>query len=179
MNLYLRLLVVLVKALFAPRRGALEPARLRLRVWPHDCDANLHLNNGRYLAFMDLGRLYLLGQAGMLGALARRHWAPVLSGVEVSFIRPIAPLARVAIETRLLSWDEKYFYVTQRFECRGRLCAVATVKGLFVSRGARIASRDVIAALGIGIEAPPLPAHVQRWNALLDAKKNAMQGTAA
>ena len=83
-NLYLRLLKLLFLLPFVRRQALLEGGRIAFRVWPNDCDLNLHLNNGRYLTFMDLGRVHLLAQIGLLGELWRRHWAPVLSAAALS-----------------------------------------------------------------------------------------------
>ena len=33
-----------------------------MRVWPNDLDTNAHMNNGRYLTLMDLGRFDLMTQ---------------------------------------------------------------------------------------------------------------------
>ncbi|MDB5490660.1 MAG: Mesenchymal stem cell protein, partial [Micavibrio sp.] len=60
MNLYLRVLIVIFRALFGqPMTDVTTPQRIRLRVYPNDLDSNLHMNNGRYLTVMDLGRLNL------------------------------------------------------------------------------------------------------------------------
>jgi hypothetical protein len=64
MNLYLRLICVLWKIWRLPRKGVFDESRVTFRVLPTDCDVNFHLNNGRYLAFMDLGRLHLTAQIG-------------------------------------------------------------------------------------------------------------------
>ena len=55
MNLILRMIKVLVAALFGQRLGVLDSSILTFRVWPNDLDINLHMNNGRYLTIMDLG----------------------------------------------------------------------------------------------------------------------------
>jgi acyl-CoA thioesterase FadM len=171
LNLYLRLLKLLILLPFVRRRTLFDPGRLQFRVWPNDCDLNLHLNNGRYLTFMDLGRVHLLAQIGLLGALWRRRWAPVLSAAEINFIRPLHPLRRFELVTRLLTWDDKYFYIEQRFLAAGRLCAVGMVKGLFLHRQERVESRAVLAALGLDLPAPDLPAVVRHWNDLATLKK--------
>jgi acyl-CoA thioesterase FadM len=170
-NLYLRLLRVLFKLLTVAPRALLDPARLRFRVWPTDCDLNLHMNNGRYLTFMDLGRVYLLGQARMIGTLWRKRWTPVLGAAEINFIRPLDPFQAFELVTRVLTWDERYFYIEQRFESRGRLCAIGMVKGVFLGRGERVASRQLLDALGLDLEAPPLPEVVRHWNELTNLKK--------
>ena len=66
MNLYLRLLFLLLGIWRLPPRGLLEASRAVFRVLPNDCDMNLHMNNGRYLSFMDLGRVHLMAQSGLL-----------------------------------------------------------------------------------------------------------------
>lgn len=171
MNLYLRLLRLLILLPFVRRRGLLEPGRVRFRVWPNDCDINLHMNNGRYLTFMDLGRVHLIAQIGLGRALLRRRWAPVLSAAEMNFIRPLRPFQAFELVTRLLTWDEKYFYIEQRFVSDGRLLAVGMVKGLFLRGRERVESRAVLAALGLADLPPALPDVVRHWNDLADLKK--------
>lgn len=170
MNLYLRLLRLLLSLSFVHRRGLFDASRLRFRVWPTDCDLNLHMNNGRYLTLMDLGRVYTLAQTGLLRLILRQRWRPVLVAAEINYIRALLPLQRFTLATRLLTWDEKYFYLEQRFERGGTLCAIAMVKGLFLGRRSRIAPSEVAEALGI--EAPPaMPAVIKHWNNLTALKK--------
>ncbi len=171
MNLYLRLLAVLIKTLFSRQRGLLEPSRLSFRVMPLDCDFNMHMNNGRYLTFMDLGRIHMIGQTGMLRPMLRARWMPVLGAAEINFIRPLGPLRRFDLLTRLITWDEKYFYIEQRFEAGDQLCAIALVKGLFVTRGHRIESGAVLRMLNLDIDAPHMPEVVRHWNDLSALKK--------
>jgi acyl-CoA thioesterase FadM len=171
MNLYLRLIRLLLRLAFVSRRGLLEPGRVRFRVWPNDCDLNLHLNNGRYLTFMDLGRVHLIAQIGLLRGLLHRRWAPVLSAAEMSFIRPLRPLQAFDLVTRLLTWDDKYFYIEQRFVAGGRLHAVGMVKGLFLHGRERVESRAVLELLGLERSPPDLPEVVQHWNHLAVLKK--------
>jgi len=165
-NLYLRLLRVLLGTLFIRRRPLLEPGCLRFRVWPTDCDINLHLNNGRYLAFMDLGRIHLIAQIGFLGKILRRQWVPVLTDAEIRFIRPLKPLQPFELVTRLLTWDENCFYIEQRFIAGGRLHAVGRVKGLFLSGRERVQSRTILEQLGLDLEPPADPESVRHRNKL-------------
>jgi acyl-CoA thioesterase FadM len=170
-NLYLRLLKLLFLLPFVRRRGLLDSGRIAYRVWSNDCDMNLHLNNGRYLTFMDLGRVHLLAQTGLLGKLLQKRWTPVLSAVEVNYLRPIRPFQKFDLGTRLLTWDDKYFYMEQRFVAGGQLCAVALVKGLFLHRGKRVPSHAILAALRLDSAAPDMPEMVRHWNGLSVLKK--------
>jgi acyl-CoA thioesterase FadM len=93
MNLFGRLLLVVLRALRC-RRGAfapLDPARIRFHPMPHDLDVKLHVNNARYLAFMDLGRVDLLNRLGVMRLAFRGHWFPVLGLVSIRYHRPLLP----------------------------------------------------------------------------------------
>lgn len=172
MNLYLRLLKVLLSLPFLHRRGLFDTSTVHFRSWPNDLDLNLHVNNGRYLTFMDLGRIHLLAQMGLLGTVVRRAWQPVLTAAEINFIRAIGPFQRFALVTRLLTWDEKYFYLEQQFMRGETLCAVASVRGLFIARGRRIAPAEALSVLQIDAVAPAMPALIQHWNDLMEIKKD-------
>ena len=172
MNLYFRLLYVLWKIWRLPRKGVLEESRVAFRVLPTDCDINFHMNNGRYLSLMDLGRLHLVAQIGLLGAIVRRRWFAALAAAEVNFIRQLAPFQRFELVTRVITWDDKYAYMEQRFESNGVLCAHAFAKGLFLDGGKRVKNADVVAELGYTGEPPPFPEALRLWAELGDAKKH-------
>ena len=163
MNLWLRLLWLLWRLRSVQQRGLFEESRLQFRVLPHDCDINLHMNNGRYLSFMDLGRVHLTAQAGLLREAWRRRWMPVLAAAEIAFIRSLEPFDSFELVTRLLTWDDKYVYLEQCFERDGELCAHACVKGLFLSRGVRVPNAELVKLAGYEGAPPPLPESLQRW----------------
>lgn len=171
MNLYLRLLIMLFRLIGLTRRGPLEESRVGFRVLPTDCDINFHMNNGRYLSFMDLGRLHLVAQIGLLRVILRKHWGAALGAAEINFIRPLAPFQKFELVTRLVTWDEKYAYMEQRFESSGVLCAHAFVKGLFLDKGTRVDNSAVVAELGYAGAPPPMPEELKIWAELGSVKK--------
>ncbi len=171
MNLYLRLFFLLFRLIGLPRKGVLEESRVAFRVLPTDCDINLHMNNGRYLSFMDLGRVHLVVQMGLLRTIARRRWRAALGAAEINFIRAIGPFRKFELVTRLVTWDDKYAYMEQRFEVDGVLCAHAFVKGLFLDGRGRVESSTVVAELGYSGTPPPMPRELQIWAELGNVKK--------
>jgi len=170
-NLYLRLIAVLFGLIGLRRTGLFEESRITFRVLPTDCDINVHMNNGRYLSFMDLGRVRMVAQIGLLGVIFRNRWMPVLAAAEINFIRQLAPFQKFDLVTRLVTWDEKYAYMEQRFESDGVLCAHAFVKGLFLSKGGRVNNSEVVAGLGYSGGPPPMPDELKLWAELGNVKK--------
>ena len=124
------------------------------------------------LGRMDLGRVHLVVQVGLLGAAIRNRWRPVLAAAEINFIRPLAPLQKFDLVSRVVTWDDKYVYMEQLFETGGILCAHAFVKGLFLSARGPVSNAIVLAALGY-FEAPPqMPEELRIWSELGSAKKH-------
>ena len=78
MNLWFRSLIVLFTVFFRRSLDPLDESVLKFRVWPTDLDVNFHMNNGRYLTIMDLGRVDLMLRTG-LGKMALngsgRRWS--------------------------------------------------------------------------------------------------------
>jgi acyl-CoA thioesterase FadM len=170
MNLWLRLFRVLARALRrAGSLGALDESVLRFRVMPHDLDLNLHVNNGRYFTLMDLGRADLIARLGLVRPIIRNRWMPVIAAATLRFKRSLAPFDAFTVHTRLLCWDEKWFYLAQHFERDGRVIAEGTVRALFKAREGVVPSSVVIAASGqASPDSPPMPPAVALGVAALD-----------
>lgn len=164
MNLLLRSLGTLLTALLLrPRLRPLDESVVAFRVWPNDLDVNLHMNNGRYLTLMDLGRLDLIVRIGVLGTLRRRRWSPVIGSLKIRYRRSLLPFQRYTIRTRLLCWDDRWFFLEQRFERRGELVSIALVKGLFLGPEGRVPTQAIVDASGYRIDSPPAPEAVAAW----------------
>lgn len=148
MNLIFRLIFQLLTSCFRLQQSLLDTAVLRMRVWPTDLDINLHLTNSRYLALMDLGRIELMLRTSMMGKALKRRWLPVVSIANLQFRREIGPLERFTLHTRLLGWDEKWFYMEQRFETARGVAAVGIVKGLFRGPQGNVPSQELVALSG-------------------------------
>ena len=166
MNLWFRLLWLLIAS---PLRTALSPygpCRTSFRVWPTDLDVLRHVNNGVYLSMMDLGRVDLMTRAGLARRLRQRGWYPVVVAQTIRFRRSLTLLQRFEIETRVVGWDDKAFVLEQRFERGTETVADAFVRARFLSKtGERIAPRDVLALVGEGEQSPEMPEPIARWNA--------------
>jgi len=172
MTLYFRFLIILIKALFAPKKALLEPSTLHFRVLPFDCDINLHLNNARYLSFMDLGRLYLLGQDRLFTLIRKHRWMPVIAAIEVTYLKALDPFQRFKLDTRILAWDEYYLYMEQRFETEQGLAAIALIKATIVSNQGKLPVKKILETAGVpDMVSPPLPQAVLHWKELTAAKK--------
>lgn len=162
MNLYFRLLKVLALGLLYRGRDGGEVIT-RLRVWPGDLDVNLHVNNGRYLTLLDLGRMDLLMKSGMAGLMMKRRIWGVAAAVGIRFKRPLRPFQVFRIRTRVACWDEKWMYIIQTFEREDTIWAEAMVKVIFRKQGRTVAPADIMTWLGRDPQSPRFPESIQSW----------------
>ena len=164
MNLYIRFWLILLIALTRGRiRNATDESVVTLRVWPNDLDLAGHMNNGRYPTIMDLGRLDLLVRRGLLRPLIRNRWRPLVAACVIRFHRSLGPFVRYELRTRVLCWDDKWFYFEQRFERAGTLYARALVKTVVKSAAGTVRPADLLRILGVDAASPPPPPAVAAW----------------
>lgn len=166
MNMYLRLLVVLVRARLRGRCSPLGPNGLPLRVRPGDLDPLGHMNNGVYFSIFDLGRIELMVRSGMWKRFRERGWYGVVTAETGNFRRELRPFRRFHLHTEVLGWDERHLYFQHRIVSGGRLCTSAVIQIRFLSRdGQRITPEDLLQTLPEAPQQrPELPDWVHDWS---------------
>ncbi len=148
MNLIFRMLYVALRALFKDRLPVgVAASHLSLRVLPNDLDLNFHMNNGRYLTICDLNRVDLFIRSGLLQAMFRRGWIPVIAEQTIKYKKTLGLFERYDVIVEVTHWDDKYFYMTHTFSNTERVIAEGTSKGVVKSRSGVIAPAEVIAAV--------------------------------
>lgn len=156
-----------------PRLGVLEEDTIRMRVWPNDIDFNLHMNNGRYLAVMDFARTHLLARTGLLEHIIRSRWQPLVGAVWMTYRRSLPLFSAFVITSRLVCWDERWFYIEQTFTGREGLAAVGWVKGNLRDAQGNVEPQTVLARIAPGVVSPPMPEAIAAWNDLTREKLQA------
>lgn len=168
MNLWFRLLRVLLTGFFKKRLELLDSSRLGFRVCVHDLDIYAHMNNGRYLTLMDLGRIDLILRSPLKAAVKNNRWNPLVASILMRYRRSLKLFDPLILSTRVVCWDEKWFYIEQKFEKNGELMAAGLVKGLFAGPEGVIPTARVLEAAGTPAESPPMPPKIRQW---IDADK--------
>lgn len=171
MNLWFRLIWVLIAARF--RRALALPqdaSILRFRVWPFDLDPAIHMNNGRYLTLMDLGRLDIVVRSGLWRAVLKNGWTPVASTVTIRFSRELPPFQSFRLETRIACWDDKLVVMEQTFLIDGgardgQIAARALFKGGIYDRKALafVPMARLMETIGVSGESPLPSAEIEAF----------------
>lgn len=181
MNLWLRLLWLLLTSRRRPRIALPDDTSvLAFRVLPHDLDLSLHMNNGRYLAIMDLGRLDLLLRSGLGRAVWQNRWTPVANAAFVRFRRELRAFDRYRLETRVVGWLEQAVLIEQTFvfaggEREGQVAACALFKGALYDRKAHryVPVEHLMELIGVSATSPAPSADVEAFLAADRAMREA------
>lgn len=167
-NMWLQwILALFVRSKGGTRLRATDVARQRFRVWPTDVDMLGHMNNGRYLSYMDLARTDLTNRAGFSGPLQAAGIYAVVGQSTIAYRKSLDLWVQFDIETSVLGADERAIYIEQRFVVDGEIYARGVVQGRFIERGKGTASiervREVLDAAGVDNAMPEVPEKVLLW----------------
>lgn len=121
MNLFLRLIGVWLRAVFAAtHRPLTAPRALTFSVWITDQDMFMHMTNSRYLSFADLGRVDLVMRTKLSQMMNRKGWRTEICGQSMTINRMLKAPKSFSLETQLCGWDGQYIAISQTFLRRGK-----------------------------------------------------------
>jgi len=168
-NLYFRLLLLTLRIRLAAARPGRRPSlwdetRTSFRVAPTDLDPLRHVNNGKYLSLLDLGRYDLLARSGFWEEASARGWYAVVAAQTITYKRSLTLGQRFSLLTRVLGVDERAVYMEQTFVRGGEVVARAVVQARFLRRtGGTVSPAELVEAGGGTDRDLTLPAWVHEW----------------
>lgn len=113
---FLRGAQVFIQAWFQPRiRDILAEQSIEGMVLPHDLDYLGHMNNSRYLRECDFARFHHYMRNGLFMASRKLGAKLVVGASTIRYRRSLVFREAFEIRTKVLGWDEKAFYLEQRF----------------------------------------------------------------
>jgi acyl-CoA thioesterase FadM len=165
MSVWFRFFWVIVTGFFRAPLAIDDVSVMRQRVWPDELDINIHMNNAKYLAVMDLGRTDWIVRTGAWRLMRYERMAPVVGGVMVRYRRSLQPFQRYLLKTRLLGADQRWLYIEQVMECRDGIACIAVQRAAFTRAGKLVPSAELAAKLGHPGPVPAPPDWVTHWTA--------------
>jgi acyl-CoA thioesterase FadM len=171
MNLWLRILHLIISSFIRPKLDPVrDVSRLTFRVWPHDLDTSLHMNNGRYWTLMDLGRTDIMIRSGLWRPILKHGWVPVVGAGQIRFRRELRPFHAFAMETRILTWSDTHVVMEHRLMSKAKdgspvLNAIALVRaGLYDRKERRFVPMErLLAEIGVEAKAPAAAPEVEAF----------------
>ena len=175
MNMYLRLLLFLLRVRAKSRLDVWDTSHASFRVNLADLDVQRHMNNGRYLSIMDLGRMDLMLRSGFWKKVTDAGWYPVVAGQTITYRRSLTLGQRFDLATRVIGHDERWIYMEQVFRRGDAVIADAVVRARFLrTSGGSVDVSEVLELVGQPPEGTELPDWVRDWNRESSAHSKAL-----
>ncbi|XP_062373349.1 protein THEM6-like [Sardina pilchardus] len=171
---YLRAAVVLIRAWFQPPVfDVLGELTMSGRVLPHDMDLG-HMNNARYLRECDFARLSLYMRNGVFKALRSLGGSIVVGATTIRLRRALCVGQAFRVRSRIVTWDEKAFFLEQRF-VSGKDARVSAV--MYCKQNIVGCSPDKILQFLCKrkVECPEVPEDLQHWINFISANSQALR----
>lgn len=164
MNLYLRLLLLRWRARRRRSLSVWDTARTPFRVLVSDLDVLRHMNNGKYLSILDLGRMDLMIRSGFWAKLQAQGWYPVVAGQTISYRKSLRLGQRFDLYTRVIGFDDRWGYIEQTFCVGTTVYARAIVRSRFLKRTGGSVDHDELERLAGGFpESLVVPEWMGEW----------------
>lgn len=145
MHMIFRTILIFLKKRFLRKVHFNEKTTITMRVLPTDLDILMHVNNGVYFSFMDFGRWDMIFRNGVFDLATKNGWYSVVAGETIKFKKSLELWDKFELETEIVGYDEKYFFIQQRFLKKGDLMATGLVKVRFLKRkGGTVSTQDVM-----------------------------------
>lgn len=173
MKMLFRLFWLILTQSFRPRADIMGPVDTTLRVYPNDLDIFLHVNNGVYLTYADLGRTDLLLRANAFKLIRQQGWYPVVAAETIQFKRSLKLGQKFSINTKVLGWDDRSVYLEQRFESNNQWVATALIEAIFLSKkGGKVTPEQIYKLVGYTGETPVLPDYIHKWKETINLTRD-------
>lgn len=145
MHMIFRTLLIFLKKPFLKKTDFIEKTVISMRVLPTDLDILMHVNNGVYFSLMDFGRWNMVFRNGIYDLCSKKGWYAVVAGEAIKFKKSLSLWDKFELETQIIGYDEKYFFIRQKFIHKGELMVTGLVKVRFLKKkGGTVDTADIL-----------------------------------
>jgi len=154
-----------------PTHDLFDRVSLKRRATLFDLDDTWRMSNASYLKFMTRGRLEHTIASGLLKQMLAQQCRIIVANSEITYIKSFALHQEFYLRTRLLGWDEKYFYYDQRFDTEDTLHTHALLRCVPKHESTLLTPRVFLEMAGFNRLSPALPEYIDSWKVMLKDKK--------
>jgi len=145
---WIRLLIALLSAKFKKKLTGTETVVKSFRVWITDIDVSV-MNHAAIMTVLETGRLDAMVRLNFFKVASKNKWFFPSQAISIQFYRPLKVFQKAQIHTRISYVDEKWIYVEQKIERKGKIIAACIIKNTIKKGRETIATSQVMKALNI------------------------------
>ena len=145
---WIRLLIAMLNAKFKKKLTGTETVIKTFRVWITDIDVSV-MNHAAIMTVLETGRLDLMVRSNFFKVATKNNWFFPSQAISIQFYRPLKIFQKAQIHTRISYVDEKWIYVEQKIERKGKIVAACIVKNTIKKGRETIPTSEIMKELKI------------------------------
>jgi len=187
MTMTIRHLLVFIRATLGPKPAdPYSGSSLTFRVWPGDLDSWVYvlplfvqallmmlrpsrakdiwrrrpnMTHVQYANLAILGRISILYRNFRQGM--QEQVRGVIGGVTIIHLHGLRLFQKFELNTRVVGWDERWFYFQTDFEHQGMLMCTVLTRFLMSNWKGPMPTAELLEKIGVPAEPPPLPPEIK------------------
>lgn len=144
----IRLLIALIQAKFKKEVIATETVSSSFRVWISDIDVSV-MNHAAIMTVLETGRIDLMVRSNFFKVASKNKWFIPSQAMSVQFYKPLKVFQKAQVHTKISYVDEKWVYVEQKIERKGKVVAACLVKSTIKKGRETIPTSEIVKELKI------------------------------
>lgn len=133
------------------------------RVSLGDLDSNWHMNNARYLNYLEAGRFSLQCRTGFLALARKRRWFSPVVQLRIAYYRPLKLFQKFSVSTQIIKVEERWLYLLHEIFSSEKLICRALVRSTIRSGRDNVPPQVYATAAGYEVKDISVPNEVQDW----------------
>ena len=107
------------------------------------------MNHAAIMTVLETGRIDLMVRSNFFKVAIKNKWFFPSQAISIQFYRPLKMFQKADIHTRISYVDEKWIYVEQKIERKGKIVAACIVKNTIKKGRETIPTSEIMKALQI------------------------------
>lgn len=145
---WIKLLIAMLNAKFKKKLTGTETVCKSFRVWITDIDISV-MNHAAVMTVLETGRLDLMVRCNFFKVASKNKWFFPSQAISIQFYRPLKIFQKAQIYTRISYVDEKWIYIEQKIERKGKIVAACIVKNTIKKGRETIPTSEIMKKLKI------------------------------
>ena len=145
---WFRLLIAMISAKFKTKLKGTETATKSFIVWITDIDVSV-MNHATIMTVLETGRIDFMVRTNFFKVATKHKWFFPSQAISIQYYRPLKIFQKADIHTRISYVDEKWIYVEQKIERKGKIVAACIVKSTIKKGRETVPTSEIMKELQI------------------------------
>ena len=145
---WIRLIIAMLTAKLKKKLSGTETVTKTFRVWITDIDVSV-MNHAAIMTVLETGRIDLMVRSNFFKVATKNKWFFPSQAISIQFYRPLKIFQKADIHTRISYVDEKWIYVEQKIERKGKIISACIVKNTIKKGRETIPTSEIMKELQI------------------------------